>query len=167
MSRKRISGANPSAQNNRWIFKEIKSNVRGLFGASKSSLSQKDQDYLIVIQEIQNLANGKEYREISIKQLSHFFIVQYRFRFGIDCIDYNWFNFQNTMKRLKDYAECKSWIEVALFIYSSFEQCLDRTFSKEELITLSTFKRSWLVDELKGKKQKFSGFYWFSSFCIE
>ena len=159
MSRKRIYAANPSAQNNKWIFKEIKSNVRGLFGASKSSLSQRDQDYLIVTKEIQNLASGKAYQEISVKQLSHFFIVQYQFRFGSECIDYNWFNFQNTMKKLKDYAEYKSWIEVALFIYSSFEQCLDRTFSREEIITLSTFKRSWYVDELLGKSQKFSGFY--------
>ena len=159
MSRKRISAASKSAQNKKWIFKEIKSNVRGLFGASKSSLSQRDQDYLIVIKEIQNLSNGKDYQEISIKQLSHFFIVQYRFRFGIDCIDYNWFNFQNTMKKLKDYAECTSWIELALFIYSSFEQCIDRTFSKEEVITLSTFKRSSMVDELREKKEKFSGFY--------
>ena len=159
MSRKRISAANPSAQNTNWIFKEIKSNIRGLFGDSKSSLSKKEQDYLIVIKEIQNLANGKDYQEISIKQLSHFFIVQYKFRFGIDCIDYNWFNFQNTMKKLKDYAECTSWIELALFIYYSFEKCLDRTFSKEEVITLSSFKRSWMVDELRGKKEKFSGFY--------
>ena len=159
MSRKRISSANPSAQNTNWIFKEIKSNIRGLFGDSKSSLSKKEQDYLIVIKEIQNLANGKDYQEISIKQLSHFFIVQYKFRFGMDCIDYNWFNFQNTMTKLKDYAEYTSWIEVALFIYYSFEKCLDRTFSKEEVITLSTFKRSWMVDELRGKKEKFNGFY--------
>ena len=159
MSRKRISAASKSAKNKKWIFKEIKSNVRGLFGASKSSLSQRDQDYLIVIKEIQNLSNGKDYQEISIKQLSHFFIVQYKFRFGIDCIDYNWFNFKNTMIKLKDYIECTSWIELALFIYYSFEKCLDRTFSKEEVITLSTFKRSWMVDELRGKKEKFSGFY--------
>lgn len=159
MSRKRVFAANKTTQINKWIFKEIKSNVRGLFGASKSSLPQKDQDYLIVSKEIQNLANGKVYQEISIKQLSHFFVIQYRFRFGMDCIDYNWFNFQNTMKKLKNYAECKSWTEVALFLYSSFEQCIDRTFSKEEVITLSTFKRSWLVDELRGKKEKFSGFY--------
>ena len=159
MSRKRISAANPDAQNTNWIFKEIKSNIRGLFGDSKSSLSKKEQDYLIVIKEIKNLANGKDYQEISIKQLSHFFIVQYKFRFGIDCIDYNWFNFQNTMTKLKDYTEYTSWIELALFIYYSFEKCLDRTFSKEEVITLSTFKRRWLVDELRGKKEKFSGFY--------
>jgi hypothetical protein len=89
MSRKRISAANPSAQNTNWIFKEIKSNIRGLFGDSKSSLSKKEQDYLIVIKEIRNLASGKDYQEISIKQLSHFFIVQYRFRFGIDYIRYN------------------------------------------------------------------------------
>ena len=128
MSRKRISAANTTAQSNKWIFKEIKSNVRGLFGASKSSLSQRDQDYLIVTKEIQNLASGKDYQEISIKQLSHFFIVQYQFRFGIECIDYNWFNFQNTMKKLKDYAEYKSWIEVALFIYSSLSNALTELF---------------------------------------
>ena len=159
MSRNRILSADTAMRKKSWIFKEIKSNIRGLFGTSASSLPQKEQDYLIVTKEIQNMANGKEYQEVTIKQLSHFFIIQYHFRFGIDCIDYNWFNFQNTMKKLKDYVECNSNTELALFIYESFEQCIGRTFSRENIITLSTYKRSWYVDELRGKKQRFDGFY--------
>ena len=155
MGRTRLGGK-PSNKNGIALeFKKRPKSTSRLFGKElNSTLSKGEQDYFIVVDALQ----GKKV-EPTLKQVGAFFAQQYRFIFNCDCIDYNWFNFQNTMKRLKDYAECKSWIEVALFIYSSFEQCLDRTFSKEELITLSTFKRSWLVDELKGKKQKFSGFY--------
>lgn len=159
MSRERISAANPDAPKFRWIFKEIKSKTRGLFGNGASSLSQRDQDYLMVAAEIRKFREGKSYQEISIKQLSHFFIIQYRFRFGIDCIDYNWFNFQSTMKKLKDYLNSESCTELGYFLYSSIEKCKDRSFSREEVLTLSTFKRSWYLDELLDRKSKFSGFY--------
>ena len=159
MAIERISAANSVDNRNKWIFKKITSKERGLFGNNTSSLPKNERDYLSVINEMKRFKDGKSYQEISIKELSHFFLIQYRFRFGKDCIDYNWFNFQSTMKRLRDYLDSESWTEVAYFIYSSIEKCKDRTFSREEIITLSTFKRSWYVDELLGKSQKFSGFY--------
>jgi len=147
-------------QNSSLILKEIKSTTRGLFGKSASSLPQRDQDYLFVGNQLANYLNEKQFEEVTLKQVSHFFLVQYRFRFNQDCIDYNWFNFQNTMKKLKDYLSADSWVEVSYFLYSSIEKSIDKVCPDiPNPITLSVFKRAWLIEELLGGKQKFSGFY--------
>ena len=98
MARERIKSRTMDTQNSSLILKEIKNTTRGLFGKSASSLPQRDQDYLFVSNQLANYLSEKQFEEITLKQVSHFFLVQYRFRFKQDCIDYNWFNFQNTMK---------------------------------------------------------------------
>lgn len=158
MSRERIRAISDTGPSS-WRFKKFQSATRGLFGTSAGSLPQSEQNYLIVSQAIQSLSAGKEYQEITLKQLSHFFVIHYEFRFKTSCLDYNWFNFQETMKKLRGYLEADSWVAVAEFIYSSFEKCIDRRFSREKILTLSSFKRSWYVEELLGKSGKFDGFY--------
>ena len=160
MSRERIKSRTMDNQNSSLILKEIKSTTRGLFGKSASSLPQRDQDYLFVGNQLANYLNEKQFEEVTLKQVSHFFLVQYRFRFNQDCIDYNWFNFQNTMKKLKDYLGADSWVEVSYFLYASIEKSINKVCPNvPNPITLSVFKRTWLIEELLGDKQKFSGFY--------
>ena len=160
MSRERIKSRTMDTQTPSLILKEIKSTTRGLFGKSASSLPQRDQDYLFVSNQLANYLNEKQFEEVTLKQVSHFFLVQYRFRFKQDCIDYNWFNFQNTMKKLKDYLSADSWIEVSYFLYISIEKSIDKVCPHvPNPITLSVFKRTWLIEELLDGKPKFSGFY--------
>lgn len=160
MSRERIKSRTMDKQNATLKFKEIKNTTRGLFGQSASSLSQRDQDYLYVGTQVSNYLAQKQFEEVTLKQVSHFFLVQYRFRFKQDCIDYNWFNFQNTMKKLRDYLSADSWIEVSYFLYISIEKSIDKVCPHvPNPITLSVFKRTWLIEELLDGKPKFSGFY--------
>lgn len=160
MSRERIKSRTMDKQNATLKFKEIKNTTRGLFGQSASSLSQRDQDYLYVSTQVSNYLAQKQFEEVTLKQVSHFFLVQYRFRFKQDCIDYNWFNFQNTMKKLRDYLSADSWIEVSYFLYISIEKSIDKVCPHvPNPITLSVFKRTWLIEELLDGKPKFSGFY--------
>lgn len=160
MSRERIKSRTMDKQNATLKFKEIRNTTRGLFGQSASSLSQRDQDYLYVGTQVSNYLAQKQFEEVTLKQVSHFFLVQYRFRFEQDCIDYNWFNFQNTMKKLKDYLSAGSWVEVSYFLYSSIEKSIDKVCPHvPNPITLSVFKRTWLIEELLDGKPKFSGFY--------
>ena len=160
MGRERIKSRTMDKQNATLKFKEIKNTTRGLFGQSASSLSQRDQDYLYVSTQVSNYLAQKKFEEVTLKQVSHFFLVQYRFRFKQDCIDYNWFNFQNTMKKLKDYLSAGSWVEVSYFLYSSIEKSINKVCPNvPNPITLSVFKRTWLIEELLGGKPKFTGFY--------
>ena len=160
MGRERIKSRTMDKQNATLKFKEIKNTTRGLFGQSASSLSQRDQDYLYVGKQVSNYLTQKKFEEVTLKQVSHFFLVQYRFRFEQDCIDYNWFNFQNTMKKLKDYLSAGSWVEVSYFLYASIEKSIDKVCPNvPNPITLSVFKRTWLIEELLGGKPKFTGFY--------
>lgn len=160
MSRERIKSRTMDKQNATLKFKEIKNTTRGLFGQSASSLSQRDRDYLYVGTQVSNYLVQKKFEEVTLKQVSHFFLVQYRFRFKQDCIDYNWFNFQNTMKKLKDYLSADSWVEVSYFLYISIEKSIDKVCPHvPNPITLSVFKRTWLIEELLDGKPKFSGFY--------
>ena len=160
MVRKRIKSRTAVGRNSSLILKEIKNTTRGLFGTSASSLPRRDQDYLFVSKQLSNYLNKKSFEEVSLKQVSHFFIVQYRYRFEKDCIDYNWFNFQTTMKKLRDYLNAGSWIEITYFLYTSIEKSLDKVCPNvPSPITLSVYKRTWLIEELLGGKQKFSGFY--------
>lgn len=160
MGRERIKSRTMDTQNATLKFKEIKNTTRGLFGQSASSLSQRDQDYLYVGTQVSNYLAQKKFEEVTLKQVSHFFLVQYRFRFEQDCIDYNWFNFQNTMKKLKDYLSAGSWVEVSYFLYASIEKSIDKVCPNvPNPITLSVFKRTWLIKELLDGKPKFSGFY--------
>ena len=160
MSRERIKSRTMVKQNATLKFKEIKNTTRGLFGQSASSLSQRDQDYLYVSTQVSNYLAQKKFEEVTLKQVSHFFLVQYRFRFKQDCIDYNWFNFQNTMKKLKDYLSAGSWVEVSYFLYASIEKSINKVCPHvPNPITLSVFKRTWLIEELLGGKPKFTGFY--------
>ena len=160
MGRERIKSRTMDKQNATLKFKEIKNTTRGLFGQSASSLSQRDQDYLYVGTQVSNYLAQKQFEEVTLKQVSHFFLVQYRFRFKQDCIDYNWFNFQNTMKKLRDYLSADSWIEVSYFLYISIEKSIDKVCPHvPNPITLSVFKRTWLIEELFDGKPKFSGFY--------
>ena len=160
MGRERIKSRTMDKQNATLKFKEIKNTTRGLFGQSASSLSQRDQDYLYVGTQVSNYLAQKQFEEVTLKQVSHFFLVQYRFRFKQDCIDYNWFNFQNTMKKLRDYLSADSWIEVSYFLYISIEKSIDKVCPHvPNPITLSVFKRTWLIEELLDGKPKFSGFY--------
>lgn len=160
MGRERIKSRTMDKQNATLKFKEIKNTTRGLFGQSASSLSQRDQDYLYVSTQVSNYLAQKKFEEVTLKQVSHFFLVQYRFRFEQDCIDYNWFNFQNTMKKLKDYLSAGSWVEVSYFLYASIEKSIDKVCPNvPNPITLSVFKRTWLIEELLSGKPKFTGFY--------
>ena len=160
MGRERIKSRTMDKQNATLKFKEIKNTTRGLFGQSASSLSQRDQDYLYVGTQVSNYLTQKKFEEVTLKQVSHFFLVQYRFRFKQDCIDYNWFNFQNTMKKLKDYLSAGSGVEVSYFLYASIEKSIDKVCPNvPNPITLSVFKRTWLIEELLDGKPKFSGFY--------
>lgn len=160
MSRQRIKSRNTDTQVSGLLFKSISLPTKGLFGNSTNGLSKRDRDYLITKDQLINLVSGKDYTEITLKQLSHFFIVQYEFIYKKECIDYNWFNFQATMKKLKDYTECSTWVELAWFIYESIDKSSRGLFENvPNVITLSVFKRTWLVDELLGKSQRFSGFY--------
>lgn len=160
MARERITSRKQRDENSTLNLKKIRNTTRGLFGSSASSLTQRDQDYLWVGTQIANYLGDREVTEITVKQLSHFFLVQYRYRFEKDCIDYNWFNFQNTMKKLKDYLGASTWVELSYFLYISIEKSSNNVCANvPNPITLSVFKRTWLIDELLGNKRKFSGFY--------
>ena len=160
MPRERIKSQNNNSDNRHLLFKSIGLPTKGLFGNSTKGLSNRDRDYLITKDQILNFINGKAYTEITLKQLSHFFLVQYEFIYKVECIDYNWFNFQTTMKKLKDYTGYSSWVEMAWFLYQSIDKSSRCLFENvPNIITLSVFKRSWLVDELLDKSPKFSSFY--------
>lgn len=160
MARERITSRTQRVENSTLNLKQIRNTTRGLFGSSASSLPQRDQDYIWVGKQLSNYLQDAEVKELTLKQVSHFFLVQYRYRFEKDCIDYNWFNFQNTMKKLKEYLGSDTWVEIAYFLYISMEKSSNNICSNiPNPITLSVFKRTWLIDELLGNKQKFSGFY--------
>jgi hypothetical protein len=123
-----------------------------------TGLSKVEQDYFQIVEAL----NGKQF-EPNMKQVSSFFIVQYEFIFNIKCIDYNWFNFSNTMKNVRTYLNIESNIELCRFLAESFvkyENVRKKLNLTEKFITVSTFKRAWILDELEGKTgSKFEGFY--------
>lgn len=159
MARQRI-GSSSSARNEiQLTFKERPKTRSSLFRKDVSTgLSNIEQDYFQIVEAL----NGKLF-EPNMKQVSSFFIVQYEFIFEIKCIDYNWFNFSTTMKRVQQYLNLDSNIELCRFLAESFvkyEKVRRRLNLTEKVITVSTFKRAWILDELEGKiGSKFEGFY--------
>lgn len=159
MARQRIGSSSSSKNEIQLTFKERPKTRSSLFGKDVSTvLSKIEQDYFQIVEAL----NGKLF-EPNMKQVSSFFIVQYEFIFNIKCIDYNWFNFSNTMKNVQQYLNLESNIELCRFLAESFvkyEKVRRRLNLTEKVITVSTFKRAWILDELEGKiGSKFEGFY--------
>lgn len=159
MARQRIGSSSSSKNEIQLTFKERPKTRSSLFGKDVSTvLSKIEQDYFQIVEAL----NGKLF-EPNMKQVSSFFIVQYEFIFNIKCIDYNWFNFSNTMKNVQQYLNLDSNIELCRFLAESFvkyEKVRRRLNLTEKVITVSTFKRAWILDELEGKiGSKFEGFY--------
>ena len=160
MSRQRLTGGNNNARLNEFNFKQFRGS-KGLFGNTMSKLPKRDQSYIHVCNQIQKLSTGEPFDEISLKELSYFFIVQFEYIFKQSCLDYNWFNFQSTIKKVQDYEHFDNNVEIAQFLYSSINVSFDKIYKDIPCpLTLSTFKRAWLLDQLLGKnKPKFEGFY--------
>lgn len=159
MARQRIGSSSSSKNEIQLTFKERPKTRSSLFGKDVSTgLSKIEQDYFQIVEAL----NGKLF-EPNMKQVSSFFIVQYEFIFEIKCIDYNWFNFSTTMKNVQQYLNLNSNIELCRFLAESFvkyEKVRKKLNLTEKVITVSTFKRAWILDELEGKiGSKFEGFY--------
>lgn len=159
MARQRIGSSGNSKNEIELTFKDKPKTRSTLFGKDiATGLSKIDQDYFQIVDAL----NGKQF-EPNMKQVSSFFIVQYEFIFRIKCIDYNWFNFSNTMKKVQQYLNIESNLELCRFLAESFvkyEKVRKKLNLTEKVITVSTFKRAWILDELEGKMgSKFEGFY--------
>lgn len=159
MARQRIGSSGNSKNEIELTFKDKPKTRSSLFGKDiATGLSKVDQDYFQIVEAL----NGKQF-EPNMKQVSSFFIVQYEFIFEIKCIDYNWFNFSNTMKKVQQYLNIDSNLELCRFLAESFvkyEKVRKKLNLTEKVITVSTFKRAWILDELEGKMgSKFEGFY--------
>jgi hypothetical protein len=159
VARQRIGSSGRPKNQVALTFKERPKTRSTLFGKDVTAgLSKVEQDYFQIVDAL----NGKPF-EPNMKQVSSFFIVQYEFNFNIKCIDYNWFNFSSTMKKVQDYLNIESNLELCRFLAESFvkyENVRKRLKLTEKFITVSTFKRAWILDELEGKSgQKFEGFY--------
>nr|DAK37799.1 MAG TPA: hypothetical protein [Caudoviricetes sp.] len=131
----------------------------GLFGKEMNSpLTKAEQSYFQVVEMIK-----ADKGELTLKQLSHFFVKQYRHIYGNDCIDYNWFNFSTTMKNCRAYLGIESNLELAKFLVKSFDiypKIRSDLKLTESQLTLSTLKRAFIVEALEsGKSKKFDGFY--------
>ena len=160
MSRQRLTGTDSDVSKTKLNFKQFKGS-KGLFGTTMSKLPKRDQSYIHVSKQIQNLRLGKDFEEISLKDIAYFFIVQFEYIFEQSCLDHNWFNFQNTIKRIQDYEHFENNVQLANFLYESIQISYGKIYTDIPCpLTLSTFKRAWLLDMLLGKnKPKFSGFY--------
>ena len=159
MARQRIGNSGKPKNEIELTFKDKPKTRSTLFKKDVATgLSRVEQDYFQIVEAL----NGKQF-EPNMKQVSSFFIVQYEFIFNIKCIDYNWFNFSNTMKNVRTYLNIDSNIELCRFLAESFvkyENVRKRLNLTEKFITVSTFKRAWILDELEGKTgSKFEGFY--------
>lgn len=159
MARQRIGSSGNSKNEIELTFKDKPKTRSTLFGKDiATGLSKIEQDYFQIVEAL----NGKPF-EPNMKQVSSFFIVQYEFIFEIECIDYNWFNFSNTMKKVQQYLNIDSNLELCRFLAESFvkyEKVRKKLNLTEKVITVSTFKRAWILDELEGKiGSKFEGFY--------
>lgn len=159
MARQRIGSSKSLKNEVQLLFKDKPKTRSSLFGKDiATGLSKIEQDYFQIVEAL----NGKPF-EPNLKQVSSFFIVQYEFNFKIKCIDYNWFNFSNTMKNVQQYLNIESNLELCRFLAESFvkyEKVRKRLKLNDKFITVSTFKRSWILDELEGKMgSKFEGFY--------
>lgn len=159
MARQRIGASKGQESQLEIPFKKRPKTRSALFGKDvQGRLSNVEQDYFQIVDAL----NGKPF-EPTLKQVSSFFIVQYEFMFNVKCIDYNWFNFSSTMKNVKNYLDISSNIELCQFLAESFvkyEKVRKKLNLQERFITISSFKRAWILDELEGKTgQKFEGFY--------
>lgn len=158
MARERI-GSSPKKEKVSLVFKERPKAKSALFGKSMNAkLTKAEEDYFKVAESI-----IKGEGPIAAHQVGSFFAQQYRFRFGIDCIDYNWFNFSKTAQSVKDYLKIESNLELAQFFAESFEKyskVRTKLGLNESLPTVSTFKRAFILEELRGNGgSKFEGFY--------
>lgn len=157
MARNRIG--NQSAKSAEYNFAERPKTKSGLFGKEMNApLSKADQSYFEVVEMIQ-----ADKGEPTLKQLSHFFVKQYRHIYKNDCIDYNWFNFSTTIKNCQSYLGLESNLEMAKFLVKSFDiypKIRSALKLTESQLTLSTLKRAFIVEALEsGKAKKFEGFY--------
>ena len=139
-------------------FKSRAKTTSSLFGKSMNSkLSKAEQSYFLIVEALR----GTNF-EPTLQQVGAFFAQQYRHQFGFDCIDYNWFNFANASKSVKQYLSIDSNLELARFYAESFEKYMKVRKSlglRETFPSVSTFKRAWILEELSGSKPKFDGFY--------
>ena len=157
MARNRIRKKSESEL--KYNFAERPKTKSGLFGKEMNSpLSKAEQSYFEVVEMIK-----ADKGEPTLKQLSHFFVKQYRHIYGKDCIDYNWFNFSTTIKNCQQYLGIESNLEMAKFLVKSFDiypKIRSALKLKESQLTLSTLKRAFIVEALEsGKAKKFDGFY--------
>ncbi len=130
-----------------------------LFGKDMNApLTKAEQSYFEVVEMIK-----ADIGEPTIKQLSHFFVKQYRHIYKNDCIDYNWFNFSTAIKNCQSYLGIESNLEMAKFLVKSFDiypKIRSALKLTESQLTLSTLKRAFIVEALEsGKAKKFDGFY--------
>nr|DAK36630.1 MAG TPA: hypothetical protein [Caudoviricetes sp.] len=130
-----------------------------LFGKDMNApLTKADQSYFEVVEMIK-----ADKGEPTLKQLSHFFVKQYRHIYKNDCIDYNWFNFSTAIKNCQSYLGIESNLEMAKFLVKSFDiypKIRSALKLTESQLTLSTLKRAFIVEALEsGRAKKFDGFY--------
>ncbi len=130
-----------------------------LFGKDMNApLTKAEQSYFEVVEMIK-----ADKGEPTLKQLSHFFVKQYRHIYKNDCIDYNWFNFSTAIKNCQSYLGIESNLEMAKFLFKSFDiypKIRSALKLTESQLTLSTLKRAFIVEALEsGKAKKFDGFY--------
>lgn len=158
MARERI-GSRPKKEKVSLVFKERPKARSALFGKPMNAKLTKGEEDYFKVAELLTKGEGV----ITAHQLGAFFAQQYRFRFGTDCIDYNWFNFSKTAQSVKDYLKLESNLELAQFFAESFEKyskVRTKLRLNEPLPTVSTFKRAFILEELRGNGgTKFEGFY--------
>lgn len=161
MARERINGGNITPE--KFVFlEEIKGGARQLFGIKKPSqlLTPDQANYFEVKDQLEKMMKGEPYKEVSLKQLASFFKLHYELLFKKQCIDYNWFNFQSTAKKVKEYLNLENNVALSYFFIKSMTDIKANRFKElEDFPTLSTYKTGWKLNILAGKTVKFDGFY--------
>lgn len=163
MTRNRIGGNNTAEKEFEFFKPSPPSGQKQLFAkTAASSLSRGHREYLECAEYLKEFTKkGSSAIPINTNKVCSFFVIHYKFRYGIDCIDYNIMNAKNTFERL---AVANGWqyYELLLFIYESFEKyelVRHQLNLGERHLTVSTFKRQFIVDALISKTSNIKGFY--------
>ena len=161
MARKVIGGKTNNSVD--YVFKKPKRKQKQLFGATSSSnVSKGDKDYLECATYLKEMSeHGKSSVPVNLNKICSFFITHYKFKYGHDCIDYNIMNAQQTFKKVKDVYELNDF-ELLNLIYKSFEKFeqVKRDYKlTDETVTISLFKRAFIVEALITGKKQIAGFF--------
>lgn len=131
-----------------------------------SQLTQVERDYYTVAYVLKSkylTGTPNDTNIDSIKVIANFYQKYYENVFGVKCIDYNWYHFLKVMEGVMTYFQFTNFIDLADFICKSFVRFenVSKTLNlSEKVLSLSTYRQPWILDELdKPQTKRFEGFY--------